>query len=50
MALVALSVVERRLDAVRAVLAGAAVTEIAASVGVSRQTVHVWVAGIWPRA
>ncbi|BCJ29585.1 IS481 family transposase [Actinocatenispora sera] len=43
MALVALSVVERRLDAVRAVLAGAAVTEIAASVGVSRQTVHVWV-------
>lgn len=43
MALVALSVVEQRLDAVRAVLAGAQVTEVAASVGVSRQTVHSWV-------
>src|SRR5690349_15936897 len=42
MALVALSVVERRLDAVRAVLAGASVTEVAAQVGVSRQSVHVW--------
>ena len=35
MALVALSVVEQRLDAVRAVLAGASVTEVAAAVGVS---------------
>lgn len=43
LALVALSVVERRLDAVRAVLAGAAVTEVAAQVGVSRQSVHTWV-------
>ena len=43
MALVALSVVEQRLDAVRAVLAGAAVTEVAAQVGVSRQARHVWV-------
>jgi transposase-like protein len=43
LALVALSVVERRLDAVRAVLAGASVTEVAASLGVSRQSVHDWV-------
>src|SRR3954452_15673846 len=42
MALVALSVVEQRLDAVRAVLAGASVTEVAAEVGVSRQSVHAW--------
>ena len=39
---VALSVVEQRLDAVRLVLAGATVTEVAARVGVSRQTVHCW--------
>jgi transposase InsO family protein len=37
-----LSVVEQRLDAVRAVLAGADVTEVAASVGVHRSTVHRW--------
>lgn len=43
MALIALSVVEQRLDAVRAVLAGASVTEVAAQVGVSRQSVHTWV-------
>jgi transposase InsO family protein len=43
LALVALSVVEQRLDAVRAVLAGASVTEVAGSLGVSRQTVHGWV-------
>ena len=42
LALVALSVVEQRLDAVRAVLAGAKVTEVAAAVGVSRQSVHAW--------
>lgn len=42
MALVVLSVVEQRLDAVRAVLAGATVTEVAAEVGVSRQSVHAW--------
>ena len=36
MALVVLSKVEQRLDAVRAVLAGATVTEVAAAVGVSR--------------
>ena len=42
MALVALSVVEQRLDAVRAVLAGASVTEVATQVGVSRQSVHTW--------
>jgi len=35
LALVALSVVEQRLDAVRAVLSGAKVTEVAAAVGVS---------------
>lgn len=40
--LVALSVVEQRLDAVRLVLAGASVTEVAARVGVSQQTVHCW--------
>lgn len=44
MALVVLSVVEQRLDAVRAVLAGAEVTEVAARVGVHRTTVHRWVA------
>jgi transposase InsO family protein len=44
MALVVLSVVEQRLDAVRAVLAGAHVTEVAASIGVSRQSVHGWLA------
>jgi hypothetical protein len=38
--LVALSVVEQRLDAVCVVLAGATVTEVAARVGVLRQTVH----------
>jgi transposase len=43
LALVALSVVEQRLDAVRAVLAGASVTEVAAAVGVSRVSVHSWV-------
>ncbi len=42
MALVVLSVVEQRLDAVRAVLAGASVTEVALEVGVSRQSVHAW--------
>ena len=42
MALIVLSVVEQRLDAVRAVLAGAEVTEVAAQVGVHRTTVHRW--------
>ena len=37
MTLVALSVVEQRLDAVRAVLAGASVTEVRRRSGVSRQ-------------
>src|SRR6476661_3529353 len=40
MALVVLSKVEQRLDAVRAVLGGATVTEVAAAVGVSRVSVH----------
>ena len=39
MALVVLSVVEQRLDAVRAVLAGATVV----AVGVSRSTLHRWI-------
>ena len=43
MALVVLSMVEQRLDAVRAVLAGAGVVEVAARVGVSRSTLHRWV-------
>ena len=42
MALVVLSKVEQRLDAVRAVVAGASVTEVAAAVGVSRVSVHAW--------
>ena len=44
MALVVLSVVEQRLDAVRAVLDGADVMEVAAGAGVHRATVHRWVA------
>ena len=44
MALVVLSVVEQRLDAVRAVLAGADVVEVAARLGVHRSTLHRWVA------
>jgi transposase InsO family protein len=44
LALVALSVVEQRLDAVRAVLSGAKVTEVAAAMSVSRQSVHSWIA------
>ena len=44
MALVVLSVVEQRLDAVRAVLAGADVVEVAARVGVHRSTLHRWIA------
>jgi transposase-like protein len=42
MALVVLSKVEQRLDAVRAVLAGASVTEVAGLVGVSRVSLHSW--------
>jgi transposase-like protein len=44
LALVVLSVVEQRLDAVRAVLAGADVVEVAAAVGVHRATLHRWIA------
>jgi transposase len=44
LALVVLSVVEQRLDAVRAVLDGAEVVEVAARAGVHRATVHRWVA------
>src|SRR6476661_4421373 len=43
LALVVLSKVELRLDAVRAVLAGADVTEVAREAGVHRATVHRWV-------
>jgi transposase InsO family protein len=43
MALVALSVIEQRYRAVLAVLDGAGVSEVAAEVGVSRQSVHGWV-------
>jgi transposase len=42
MALVVLSKVEQRLDAVRTVLAGASVVEVTAAVGVSRVSVHAW--------
>jgi transposase InsO family protein len=44
LALVVLSVVEQRLDAVRAVLGGADVVEVAASIGVHRSTLHRWIA------
>ena len=40
MALVGMSIVEQRYQAVMAVLAGDPVVEIAAKVGVSRQSVH----------
>jgi transposase-like protein len=43
LALVVLSVVEQRLDAVRAVLAGATVIEVAAATGVARSTLHRWI-------
>jgi transposase InsO family protein len=42
--LVELSVVEQRYRAVLAVLAGESVTDVAAQVGVSRQTLHKWLA------
>jgi transposase-like protein len=42
LALIVLSVVEQRLDAVRAALAGGDVTEVAARAGVHRSTVHRW--------
>jgi len=42
LALIVLSVVEQRLDAVRAVLAGCDVTAVAAEVGVHRSTLHRW--------
>src|SRR3954454_6981925 len=44
LALVVLSVVEQRLDAVRAVLAGGDVVEVASSEGVHRSTLHRWTA------
>lgn len=43
MALVVLSIVEQRLDAVRSVLGGVALTEVAVQVGVHRATLHRWV-------
>jgi transposase len=42
LALVALSVIEQRYRAVMAVLDGGSPTEVAAEVGVSRQSVHAW--------
>jgi transposase-like protein len=42
--LVELSVVEQRYRAVLAVLAGESMTEVAAQIGVSRQTLHAWLA------
>jgi transposase len=44
LALVALSVVEQRYRAVMAVLDGARVNGVAAEAGVSRQSVHAWLA------
>src|SRR3954471_15308825 len=42
LALVGMSIVEQRYQAVLAVLAGDPVMEVAAKVGVSRQSVHTW--------
>jgi transposase InsO family protein len=42
--LVALSVVEQRYRAVMAVMDGARISEVAGEVGVSRQSLHVWLA------
>ena len=42
MALVGMSIVEQRYQAVLAVLAGDPVVEVAAKVGVSRQSLHTW--------
>ena len=47
MALVVLSKVEQRLDAVRAVLAGASVTEVAAGVGVSQSRCMTGCGAVW---
>jgi hypothetical protein len=44
LALVELSIVEQRYRAVLAVEAGATVSEVARQVGVSRQTLHAWLA------
>ena len=44
MALVDMTVVEQRYRAVLAVQAGRPVTEVAGKVGVSRQTLHTWLA------
>jgi transposase-like protein len=44
LALVALSVIEQRYRAVMAVLDGARVSEVAVEAGVSRQSMHAWVA------
>ena len=43
MALVVLSVVEQRLDAVRAVLSGESVVEVAVRYEVARSMLHRWV-------
>jgi transposase len=43
MALVVLSVVEQRLDAVLAVLAGESVVEVAVRYRVARSTLHRWI-------
>ena len=40
----ALSVIEQRYRAVMAVLDGASVSEVAAEIGVSRETVDAWLA------
>jgi transposase len=42
LALVALSVIEQRYRAVTLVLNGAPVSEVAAEIGVSRQSLHAW--------
>ena len=44
MAFIGMSVVEQRYRAVMAVLDGAKVSEVAAEAGVSRQSLHAWLA------
>jgi transposase-like protein len=48
--LVELGVVEQRYQAVREVLDGASVTEVARRYGVVRQTVHEWLRRMPPTA
>jgi transposase len=46
-----LSVTEQRYQAVMAVIGdGLSISQVAEKVGVSRQTLHAWLARSWPRS